>query len=220
MLEIKNITASYYKNNPILNDINLSVASGDIIGILGRNGSGKSTLAKTICGLVPYVQGIIEFEGNQINGLASHKIANMGIGLFFQGGRILPNLSVYENILFSSGTFNKMKFSERFKEISEWIELLNNKSRLNLKASYLSGGEKHQLALAMVIFKKPKLLILDEPSAGLSPINQTELYKILQHLKEQSSQTMIIIEQNTQFATDFCSKVLTVNNGSLFNRNQ
>ena len=160
MLTINNLYAGYNKENPILKGINLTVERGEVIGILGRNGSGKSTLAKSICGLVPYIKGDIMLDGIPLNGLHTFKIAKMGIGLFLQGGRVFPNLSVYENIIFAMGSTRKKDFDERFNEISSRFELLKKPDRLKLKASYLSGGEKHQLALAMILIQKPKLLIL------------------------------------------------------------
>jgi ABC-type branched-subunit amino acid transport system ATPase component len=213
MLTIRNLYAGYSKENPILKGINLTVDNGDIIGILGRNGSGKSTLAKAICGLVPYVKGEIQLDGIPISGLPTYVIAKLGIGFFQQGGRIFPNLSVYENIAFAAGSLSKNEMDARLQEISVWFKLLQNSDRLKINASYLSGGEKHQLALAMVLIQKPNFLILDEPSAGLSPGNQKVLYESLNEIKRTTKLTQLIIEQNIGFAEEFCENLVILQNG-------
>lgn len=216
MLVIKDLFAGYVKSesNQILKGVNLKVSEGAIIGVLGRNGSGKSTLAKTICGLVPYVtKGDILYKGKTLLGLATHQIAKQGIGFFQQGGIIFPNLSTYENLKFAAGSLNKSETAKRIEELSRSFELLQKPSRLKMKATYLSGGEKHQLALAMIIFNKPEFLILDEPSAGLSPANQKAMYEILNVIKDSHKTTMLIIEQNVELAKEFCEKTIILNNG-------
>lgn len=213
MLTIQNLYAGYTKENPILKGINLTVEDGEVIGILGRNGSGKSTLAKAICGLVPYVDGEILLDGTPISGLPTHEIAKLGIGFFQQGGRVFPNLSVYENIAFATGSLGKIEIDTRIQEISVWFELFQKTDRLKLNASYLSGGEKHQLALAMVLIQKPKFLILDEPSAGLSPVNISKYFNILSKIVDLDSQGVLIIEQNLNMLKFITKQVIYIRGG-------
>lgn len=214
MLQIKNLYAGYTKEKPILKGIDLVVEKGQVIGILGRNGSGKSTLAKAICGLVPYTEGEIILNGKSIMGLSTNRITAEGLGFFLQGGRIFPNLTVKENLVFAGREMGKRKMEQRKEEMSDWFELLQKKDRLQLKASYLSGGEKHQLAMAMVIMRKPVFLILDEPSAGLSPGNQANMYKALGLVRSAEQLTMMVIEQNVELAKEFSEQVLNLDNGS------
>lgn len=220
MLEIRNLYAGYTKVNPILKGISLNIEYDEVVGILGRNGSGKSTLAKAICGLVPYIDGEILLDRQPLMGLSTYEIAKKGIGFFQQGGRIFPNLTLYENIAFAASSFTKDEVDERIMEFSKWFELLQKPNRMKLKASYLSGGEKHQLALAMILFQKPKLVILDEPSAGLSPVNQTTIYKALQRIIEIEKLTLLVIEQNVELAMTFCDRVVQLNNGVFLNQKE
>ena len=213
MLTISNLYAGYTKDHPILKGINLTVGDGKVTGILGRNGSGKSTLAKAICGLVPFTEGDILLDGTQIASLPTHELAKLGIGFFQQGGRVFPNLTVSDNITFAAGSLNKIEYIERLNEIKGWFELLRKPDRLKLNASFLSGGEKHQLALAMVLIQKPKFLILDEPSAGLSPSNQKILYDSLIVMQQNTNLSILVIEQNVALAAEFCEATYILQNG-------
>ena len=210
MLEIRNLYASYNKGIPILKGISLRVENSETVGILGRNGSGKSTLAKAICGLVPYIDGDIFLDGESIIELSTFEKAKKGIGFFQQGGRIFPNLSVEENLLFAVGIANRSDKNGRIEELSNSFKLLQIPDRLKLKASYLSGGEKHQLALAMTLIQKPKLLILDEPSAGLSPSNAVALYDALSNNTHKTA--TLLIEQNITFATEHSHRLIKMEN--------
>lgn len=131
-----------------------------------------------------------------------------------QGGRIFPNLTTEENLIFASGGLNKKDYSERLEKIKTYFELFNN-GRMNLQASYLSGGEQHQLALAMVLMNKPKFLILDEPSAGLSPANVKSLYNALYKIKENEVKSILIIEQNVNAAIEFSNRVVLLQEGTI-----
>jgi ABC-type branched-subunit amino acid transport system ATPase component len=218
MLDITNLHAGYSKNNLVLNGINLSIKPGEVIGILGKNGCGKSTLAKAICGILPFVKkGDILFEGHSLLNMTTHEIVNCGIGYFQQGGRIFPNLDGYENLAFAAVRLKKQEAEKRIQALSQWIDLLQKRHRLKLKSSYLSGGEKHQLALAMVLLQEPGFLILDEPSAGLSPGNQKAIYGILENIRHEKKTTMMLIEQNVQLAKGFAENILVLKNGRFNN---
>jgi len=214
MLNLSNITAGYTKENMILKGINLSVSDNEVVAIVGQNGSGKSTLAKSVMNLVPYVEGKIVFNGDDISKKDTAVISKYGISFFMQGGRIFQNLTVEENLIFANGSMNKKDFAERLNELKIYFELFKN-GRMNLKASYLSGGEQHQLALAMVLMQKPKFLILDEPSAGLSPANVKSLYTALNKIKENEIKSMIVIEQNVHAAIEFSSRILLLQEGKI-----
>ena len=214
MLKLENVKGGYSKKKPILNGINLTVKENEVVCIVGQNGAGKSTLAKAIMNMIPSVSGQIYFKGELINGKNTHELAEYGLGFFMQGGRVFPHLTVEENLNFAGLGLSKKELEKRKAAVKEKTEFLKNaeKSFLNLQASYLSGGEKHQLALAlaMVLMKKPMFLILDEPSAGLSPSNIAILYNILKRIREEENISILLIEQNVTFAEKFSTSGITL----------
>lgn len=214
MLSLKNITAGYTWENMILKEINLSVAHNEVVAVVGPNGSGKSTLAKAVMNMVPYIEGEIRFNGDDISKQETSIIAKSGIGFFLQGGRIFPNLTVEENLIFANDGMKRSDYRARIKTLRSYFELFAN-GRMELPASYLSGGEQHQLALAMVLMNKPKFLILDEPSAGLSPGNVRSLYTALNKIKEKEVNSMMVIEQNVGFGIEFSDRVVLLEEGKI-----
>jgi ABC-type branched-subunit amino acid transport system ATPase component len=214
MLKLKNISAGYTKDNMILKGIYLTVSENEVVAIIGQNGSGKSTLAKSILNLVPYINGEIVFNDTITVNKSTAEISNLDIGYFMQSGRIFPNLTVEENLKFSCSNLNKKERSERLNIIKTYFELFKN-GIMNLHSSNLSGGEQHQLALAMVLMQKPKLLILDEPSAGLSPTNVKSLYNALEKIKENEVKSILIIEQNVNAAIEFSNRVVLLQEGKI-----
>ncbi|MDR3666073.1 MAG: ATP-binding cassette domain-containing protein [Ignavibacteriaceae bacterium] len=212
MLELRNIYAGYVTNNHILKGLNLIIKENEVIGIIGQNGSGKSTLAKTIMNLVPHITGEIIFDGKPIFGKCPNEIAVNGIGFFIQGGRVFPNLTVEENLVFASRGLKKDEANKRIEELESIFELLKTR-RKKITASYLSGGEQHQLALAMILINKPRMLVLDEPSAGLSPINVKSFFKTLDSFREKSHTTVLLIEQNISIAFENSDKIKLLENG-------
>lgn len=168
-------------------------------------------------GLLPYYKGSIVFNLSDITNFKSHERAGLGIGYFYQGGRIFPNLSVQENLKIASLTENDLDKQKKKESYFEELELFNNSKRLKMKAGFLSGGEKNQLALAMVILSVSKLslLIADEPSAGLSPVNTKAMYKSLNNLVENEKCSLLLIEQNQKFAQDNSNKLFKLTNNKL-----
>jgi branched-chain amino acid transport system ATP-binding protein len=213
MLEIKNLISGYTKNNNILKGIDLLLLEDEVAAIVGQNGSGKSTFAKSIMGMVPFIKGNIVYNGKSLIGISTSGISDFGIGFFMQGGRIFPHLTVDENLDFAGASLLKNKMTERKNTIREYFNLLKNNSRDRLKASYLSGGEQHQLALAMILMKQPSFLILDEPSAGLSPANVKSLYNVLKVIKENEVKNILIIEQNVNAVIGFSDRVILLKEG-------
>lgn len=215
MLSINNLYAGYTEDNPILKGLNLTVEDGEVIGILGRNGSGKSTLAKAILGMIPYLDGEIRFNENPLLGKQPFQIARMGIGYFQQGARIFGNLTTKENLDFASSEICRTDRADRFEKMKDWFEILQKPGSLGIKASYLSSGEKHQLALAMVFIQSPELLILDEPSSGLSQSNSHFLLNLLRNAMDGKLKNILLIEQNQNFAKAICSRLLLVENSTI-----
>jgi len=216
MLILKDITAGYLKGHMILKGINLMVAENEVVALVGQNGSGKSTLAKAIMNLLPYKEGKVLFTDIGISHKETSLISKSGIGFFMQGGKIFPNLTMKENLLFACGDKDKKNFSELLDGLHNYFELFRN-GRMNLQASYLSGGEQNLLALAMVLIKRPKFLILDEPSAGLSPVNIKILYDALYKIIKNQIKSILIIEQNVNTAIEISNRVVKLEAGTIKN---
>lgn len=212
MLELKNIIGGYSEGNNILHGIDLSIAKGEAIGIIGLNGSGKSTLGKAILNMLPYREGYISFEGQNITTCKTSELVNKGISIVHQGAPVFENLSVWENLLLAS---NNKRLN--VKEIKKYFILLQTETEdiLHMKADKLSGGQRHQLALAMAILKKPQLIVLDEPSVGLSPMAAKSLYEVLSNIRSTNKITMLIIEQNIKLADDFCQSTYLLSQGKI-----
>jgi len=215
MLELQNISAAYRKDYLILDQVSINIEQGKKTAILGRNGVGKSTLAKSIMGLVPYRTGEILLKGISINGLRVHQLIRHGMGYFHQGGQVFPQMSVEENLRFA-----------RFKNpgaqgldmtlMKDHFSILNDPRIYRMKAGDLSGGERTQLALAMVLINKPELLILDEPFAGVSPTNTESIIQFMQKIDSDWPFTLLLIEQNQYLAQRLCDDVFVLKQKQLF----
>lgn len=210
ILELQDIQGGYTAGNLILNGIDLTIRSGEAVGIVGLNGSGKSTLGKAIMNMLPHRSGEITFKGEVVTAFKTNELSKQGIAFFMQGGVVFDELSVWENLLVAAA--NKIA---DIALIQEYFVLLNaDKQKIkHLRADRLSGGERHQLALAMCLLKKPSLLILDEPSAGLSPAAAKSLYEILTLLHKTQNLSILLIEQNVALANDFCDRVCLLERG-------
>ncbi|MEA3457199.1 MAG: ATP-binding cassette domain-containing protein [Candidatus Thermoplasmatota archaeon] len=215
LLELKNIKGGYTANNNVLRGINLSIGENEAIAIFGQNGSGKSTLAKAIFNMLPYLSGQIYLNNDLLNHIPTEKLGKHGIVFLMQGGPVFPHLTVDENLEIAGDGLSKSEFDRRKNEIGYYFYLLrkDDNGRRKMEASYLSGGEKQQLALAMVLMKKPRLLILDEPSAGLSPENVKKLYETLSKIRNKENASILLIEQNVQFAFEFSDRVALLSQG-------
>jgi ABC-type branched-subunit amino acid transport system ATPase component len=213
LLKISGLKGGYKAGVDILRGIDMSVDKGEAVGIIGLNGSGKSTLGKAIMNMIPIRKGEILFQGESIMDLPTHEIVRKGISIMQQGGQVFQNLSVWENleIAFNAG---KRASLEQLRDI---IPLLQEpKRKLQLKmADKLSGGEKHQLALAMTLATEPELAILDEPSAGLAPRAVEEMFSMLQALRRATDVSMVLIEQNIAKTVRFCDKTVLLTLGTV-----
>lgn len=215
MLKINNLFGGYTQGHDILQGVDLEVSAGDSVGIIGLNGSGKSTFAKAIINCLPYRNGSLFFNGRDISQKSTCELSQMGIVLFLQGGRIFEELSVYENLLLAAKSKRKIDEIKKYKYFDDIVRLSK------IRADKLSGGERHRLALklslAMCVLKDPALLILDEPSASLSPLLANEMYQTLDELRQDKKRglSIILVEQNVVRAIDFCSSVIILENGKI-----
>ena len=184
LLEIKSLK-SWYGASQALFDVNLEINHGEIVALLGRNGMGKSTTIKSICGLINEYDGEIKFNNISLIKRPSYKIAQLGIGLVPEGRRAFSNLTVLENLIATAvdGEWDLDAIYNLFPRLEE---------RKNQLAFSLSGGEQQMLVIGRALMTNPKLLILDEATEGLSPTITSEIWKVIQVLKDKSSSILII----------------------------
>lgn len=212
MLELIDIVAGYNEKQPILNGLSLQLREGEKLAILGQNGAGKSTVGKLIMGLLPYAKGEVRWKGENLLLQTPHTRIQKGIGYCMQGGRVFPHLTLNENLQVASLSLPTEQRKKVIASLVSHFDLLQNTKRHNLQAANLSGGERHQLALAMVLVGTPnlKLLIADESSAGLSPANGERMFEILSALHKSLGFSLLMIEQNVEKAKNFCDRYFTI----------
>lgn len=211
LLEIKELSAGYIVDKPVLTNFSLQLHAGDRVGIIGQNGCGKSTLAKAIMGITPYTEGMITWQGKPLLTQKSHTRNKQGIAYFMQGGQVFGNLSVKENLVFALKNKKNATFAKEIARLKKFdLELFNDKRRMQLQASNLSGGERHLLAFAMVLLGCPnmQLLIADEPSAGVAQKTQNELLTIIDDVLQERNTALLLIEQNINFLNRLTNKVI------------
>lgn len=214
ILKIDNLWGGYTNDVDILRGISLEVNKGETLGIIGLNGSGKSTFGKAIMNMIPFRRGSIELAGQHIENLSTHQLSRHGLAIMQQGGQVFQTMTVLENLELAFGT----KKNSQYKDfIFKMIPLLKEKDYSVLKrtADKLSGGQRHQLALAMTLATEPSFIILDEPSAGLSPVAVESMYSLLSDVKESLGITIVLIEQNINKAISFCNRCILLSQGTI-----
>lgn len=212
ILEIKNLSGGYVPAINILQNVDMTLSYGETVSVIGLNGSGKSTLGKAIMNMLPHRDGDILFEGTSVAGRATHDLARLGLTVMQQGGQVFKNLSVQENLQLAFRRQNDKSYIAMLESIVPLIGDSGNNLR-SKRADKLSGGERQQLALAMALALKPRLLILDEPSAGLSPIAVDEMYSILRCIRNKINISMLLIEQNINKAITFSDRCVLLEQG-------
>lgn len=207
LLQVDNIH-TYYGESHVLHGVSLNVEKGKVSVLLGRNGMGKTTIIRSIIGFTPPSKGKIIYKGQEIQNLPSYDIAKRGIGLVPQGRRIFPNLTVQENLTVIARPGSTARWS--LKDIFALFPRLKERSKI--MGRNLSGGEQQMLSIGRALMTNPDLLLLDEPSEGLSPLMVQEIKKIILDLKARGL-PMLLVEQNIAMALDVADKVYIISKG-------
>lgn len=211
VLQIKDLSSGYGKVT-ILRDINFQIEENEVVAIIGSNGAGKTTLLKTISKLISPFSGEIIFEGQNITKWPPHLISQAGIAHVPEGGKLFPNMTVYENLLMGMYRNRKKIKKDILEEIFEIFPILKNREKQMAKT--LSGGEKQMLSVGRGLAGQPKFLMLDEPSQGLAPKLIDSIYQKLSILKKKGL-TMLLIEQNIIYALQFAGRAYVLENGKI-----
>jgi branched-chain amino acid transport system ATP-binding protein len=203
----------YYAKSHALHGINIEVNSGEVVALLGANGAGKTTTLWAISGLITPTTGKIEFAGQDITGLAPHKIVQLGLIHAPQGRRIFPQMTIYENLEMGALLFqDKRQIEEDCEKVYELFPVLSERKKQ--VAGTLSGGEQQMLAIARALMGRPKLLMMDEPSMGLAPVMITELYRKIDEISK-SGITILLVEQNAAVAFEVASRAYFLETGNI-----
>ena len=212
MLEIKGLVV-HYGIFQAIHDLELEVGEGQTVSLLGANGSGKSTILKTVSGIKQPTRGEIWFEGKRIDREKPEKIVQMGVGSIMEGRRLFPYMSVLENL--KMGAFSrtdKAGINDDIERMFERFPILRDKAKD--RAGLLSGGQQEMVAVARGLMARPKLLVMDEPCQGLSPIMVKEIGSIIRDIKAEGM-TILLVEHNVSIALGVADKVYILQNGRM-----
>jgi ABC-type branched-subunit amino acid transport system ATPase component len=209
ILETKGLVAGYIPGVNILNDCNVYLEKGELVGIIGPNGAGKSTLLKAIFGQVNIRDGEVLLAGDNITGLKADKLVSRGVGFVPQNNNVFPSLTIEENL--QMGVYQKPKtFAKRLDFVTSLFPELGK--RLGQRAGSLSGGERQMVAMSRALMMDPTVLLLDEPSAGLSPIRQDETFVNVAQINR-AGVSVMIVEQNARRALQICDRGYVLDQG-------
>jgi branched-chain amino acid transport system ATP-binding protein len=209
VIDVRNVVAGYLPGVNILNGCSLTAAPGELIGIIGPNGAGKSTLLKSIFGLVKVREGSIHLQGEEITNLKANKLVAKGVGFVPQTNNVFPSLTIQENL--EMGLYLKPKgLKERLAFVTEIFPELGK--RLTQRAGSLSGGERQMVAMSRALMMGPHVMLLDEPSAGLSPVRQDEAFLRVKEINR-AGVTTIMVEQNARRCLQICDRGYVLDQG-------
>jgi branched-chain amino acid transport system ATP-binding protein len=204
---------TFYGAIEALKGITIEVQEGEIVTLIGSNGAGKTTTLRSISGIVPPRIGKIWFEGREIQGLAGHEVAQIGIAHSPEGRRIFPRMTVLENL--EMGAFTRKDSKAIREDVDRVYHLFPRlKEREKQKGGTMSGGEQQMLAMGRALMAHPKLLLLDEPSLGLAPVIVDKIYEIIREINEQGT-TILLVEQNANYALDVSARGYVLETGEV-----
>jgi len=203
LLQLKNVEC-YYGPLMAVKGVSLEVAEGSVVTLLGANGAGKSTIIKTISGFIAPEKGSILFAGESISGLRPGQVVHRGISQVPEGREVFPDLTVVENL--RMGAYVRKDRRNVAAEMERLLEMFPALGRhANQRAGWLSGGEQQMLAIARALLSKPRLLTMDEPSLGLSPLMVKEIFQVIRSINREQGTTILLVEQNARMALQTAS---------------
>jgi branched-chain amino acid transport system ATP-binding protein len=212
MFEVSSLNSGYGKLH-ILNDVSLTCGTGDLVAVLGPNGSGKTTLLNSIFGFADLFSGVIRLDGKDVSRLASHRISSMGVGYTMQIYNIFSALTVEENLKISAALAH---VPNPEKNVSDALEIFPRlKNFLDRRAETLSGGERQMLAVSITLVKGPKLMLLDEPTGGLSPLYTSKIIETVGQINRDLGVSIILVEQNVRKALQVAKKAYLLVSGRI-----
>ena len=212
MLQIEHLTKTYGEKKAV-DDLSLHILPGEIYGFIGHNGAGKTTTLHTVTGLISPKSGQVLFEGKDITKTPAHKIVSMGMAHVPEGRRVFAELSVYEHLRMGAYTRkDKAEIEETLKSVYKRFPRLQE--RKNQMAGTLSGGEQQMLAMGRALMSKPRIILMDEPSMGLSPIMVNEIFDIIRAVSE-SGTTVLLVEQNAKKALSIADRAYVLETGKI-----
>jgi ABC-type branched-subunit amino acid transport system ATPase component len=211
ILEVDDVTAGY---GPItvLRGVSMQVASGEILGVLGRNGMGKTTLIRCLSGLIRPDRGRIDFDGRDVTGMSPHERARLGMTTVVQGRGMFPKLSVRESLEMGRIASGRARRSQ-IDEVLDYFPRL--RERLNQSAGTLSGGEQQMLAIGRGLMTDPKLMLLDEPSDGIMPVLVHQIAEILVAINHNEKMTLVVVEQNVPMLFRMTDRFIILEKGQI-----
>ena len=211
LLDIKSLRGGYGQVE-VLRGVDLAVNPGEIVALLGSNGAGKSTLANVVCGIYPAWAGSVQFDAGNLSGAHYRDVVKAGLIQVPEGRKVFPNLSVLENL--ELGSFTRAK-PHRAKNLEKVFQIFPRlKERLGQLAGTMSGGEQQMLAIGRGLMAEPKLLILDEPSLGLSPLLVEEMFTLIAQLRGDGL-AILLVEQNVGQSLEIADRAYVLENGSI-----
>ena len=212
MLRVEGLTAGYGRIQA-LHGIDLNVAEGEIVALVGANGAGKTTLLMTICGNPRASGGRVLLDGEDITGLDTHRIIRKGIAHSPEGRRIFPRMSVMENLQMGAATADPRHFTDDLDRVLALFPRLEE--RIDQRGGTLSGGEQQMLAIARALMSRPRLLLLDEPSLGLAPLVVRHIFEIIAAINREQKVTVFLVEQNAFHALKLAHRGYVMVNGKV-----
>jgi len=211
VLEVSGLTTAYGEISA-LRDANLSVGSGEVVGLIGPNGAGKSTLLNTIAGLLVPRAGRVDFDGQDVTGRSPEELLRAGLALVPERRRIFVDLTVEENLRIGGVTIPATDRGDLLNEMAELFPVLRDK--WTTSAGYLSGGEAQQLAIGRALMSRPRLLMMDEPSLGLAPILVDTVFELIEALRDQG-RTLLVVEQNATRMLEVADRAYVLRSGQM-----